>query len=230
MRLRIGAKEAGWRRRRTPSRGAGRWTPRVEANPWPSGLRSAPTSLLLVLLAAVAAAAALASSAVVATSRRVGAAGTGGSSRRRGRAAEARAACSSRGAGCKKSTLGGHLGLVRQSELLEDEHIARRRERRQGRRVGDVIRGVGEARVEDELRLRDGVADIAERVGECLHALAVLGNREITLRHRVELVAEEDGALSLVHLEQVLDGDPKIARGLVWFHGEVEDVISDGAE
>ena len=81
-------------------------------------------------------------------------------------------------------------------------------------RVGDVVSSAGEARIEaaqeieDKLRVGDGTADVAERIGGGLHLLAVLVDGGVTLGHGVELVTQEDGTQGLVGLEEALDGDP----------------------
>ena len=54
------------------------------------------------------------------------------------------------------------------------------------------------------------MANVTQGVGGGLHLLAVRINGEITLGHGVELVAEEDGAGSLVRLKESVDGDPKL--------------------
>ena len=42
-------------------------------------------------------------------------------------------------------------------------------------------------------------------------------------------MTQVDGAGSIVRLEVIFDGAPKLARRLVWRHGEVEDGLGDGA-
>ena len=103
-------------------------------------------------------------------------------------------------------------------------------------RISDVIGSTSEAgieaaqEVEDGLRVGDGAADIAERIGGGLHALGIVVDGRITLGHGVELVTQEDGARSLVGLEEVLDGDPELARSLVWRRSKAEDVRSSGSK
>jgi len=41
-------------------------------------------------------------------------------------------------------------------------------------------------------------------------------------------MTQVDGAGSIVRLEVIFDGAPKLARRLVWRHGEVEDGVGDG--
>ena len=102
--------------------------------------------------------------------------------------------------------------------------------------VIDVVRSAGEARieaaqeVEDELRFGDGTADVAERIGGGLHLLAVLVDGGVALGHGVELVTQEDGTWGLVGVEETLDGDLELVRGLVRCRSEAEDVGPDSAE
>jgi hypothetical protein len=63
------------------------------------------------------------------------------------------------------------------------------------------------------------VADIIERISGCLCRLAIVIDGEVTLSHGVELVTEEDGAGSLVCVEEGprwlsrVDGSSGPARG-----------------
>ena len=54
-------------------------------------------------------------------------------------------------------------------------------------------------------------------------------DRHIPLSYCVERMTQEDGTRSFVRLEVVGDGDPKVPCCLVGGHGEVEDVLGDGA-
>jgi len=118
-------------------------SPRVEANPWASGLdfraRSSLGTLARLLLFATAstivAAAALALATVVGLRRGRGrrAAGCRGAGRRHGGS---------------EGGVGGNLVVVGEAEFLQAEHVHRLGEGRQWPRVGDDIDGVGEARVD----------------------------------------------------------------------------------
>jgi hypothetical protein len=98
----------------------------------------------------------------------------------------------------------GHLVLVHQPQFLEDKHVTGLSEGREHGGVGDVVGRVGVAgvdaakKVEDELRVQDEVADVAERARHGLHAPAKLGDGGFTLLHGMELVVEEDGVRLLV--------------------------------
>jgi len=80
--------------------------------------------------------------------------------------------------------LGGDSALVGKTKLLEDELLASGGKVRQRVRVSDVVSSAGEARIEaaqeieDKLRVGDGRADVAERIGGGLHLLAVLVDGE----------------------------------------------------
>jgi hypothetical protein len=102
---------------------------------------------------------------------------------------------------------------------------------------GDVIGGAGvllvqpAEKVEDELRLVDGMADVAELFGGGLDAETVVVNGGISLSHGVKLVTQEDGPLRLVHLEEAINGDPELASSLGGGgRGHVEDGLGDRAE
>jgi hypothetical protein len=93
-------------------------------------------------------------------------------------------------------------------------------ERGKKSRIGDVVGGVRDARVEaaqegkDELRVLHGMADVAEGGSLGLQALAVCRDGGVALHHGVELV-EEDGAWLLVGVEDPLDGHSEITGGQV---------------
>ena len=132
--------------------------------------------------------------------------------------------------------LGCHGAFVGKAELLQDKLFAGGGEVRQRVRIGDVVGGAGEARVEaaqeveDELRVGDDAADITKRVGGGLHLLGIVVDRGVALGHQVELVAQEDGARGLVGLEETPDGQPEGMRGLIWRRRQAEDIWPDRAK
>jgi hypothetical protein len=142
------------------------------------------------------------------------------------------------GARCgEEGNASSDLVFIRQAELLEDELVAGLREGGEDDGIGDVVRGSGEVginaaeEVEGELRLLDAVADIAEGVGHHLHALAVLEDGRIALRHGMELVTEEDRPWIFVGAEEGFDGHLEVAGGLILaLHGEIKDGVIDEAE
>ena len=102
--------------------------------------------------------------------------------------------------------------------------------------VGDVVGGVGEARIEatqkgeDELRVLDRMADVAKSGGLDLQPLAVRRYGAVTLHHGVKFIEEEDGAWLPVGAEDPFNGHPQITGGGIGtVHGEVEDGVVDGA-
>lgn len=131
----------------------------------------------------------------------------------------------------------GSTGLlfILQPQFLEEKLMASGGEG-EGLLPGDVV---GDRRVdlvdaaqkvEDEVALEDGLANVAQFVGLRLHADAVVVDGGIPLNHRVELVIEEDGTRRFVRLEHVVDGLPQRAcRLLIVGHGEVEDGVGGGA-
>ena len=68
------------------------------------------------------------------------------------------------------------------------------------------------------------MADFPEGIGGVLHPLGVGVDGEVALGHAVEFLPKNDSARLFVRLEQGLDGDEQIR-----FHGEVENLIIDGA-
>lgn len=140
-------------------------------------------------------------------------------------------------AACRdESGLRLNFGVVGQMEFLENKGVPRRGERREDRSTCDVVCRTGEVgvdaaqKVENQLRLRDGVPDVAKGIGCRLHALAVGSDGEIALDHGVELMMKKDCTWFLVRLKEVGDGEPEGASRLIRFHGEVEDVVGDRAE
>ena len=98
--------------------------------------------------------------------------------------------------------------------------------------MGDVVCNVGEMRLdaaeeaEHQLRVRDTMVDIAELVGEGLHALPEVKDGAITLHHGVEFMVEEDGTRFLICTKEAFNGEPDIPRGLVVvFHGEIRNGV-----
>ena len=93
--------------------------------------------------------------------------------------------------------------------------------------VGDVVGGVGEARIEatqkgdDELRDLDRMADVAKSGGLGLQPLAVRRDGAVTLHHGVKFVEEEDDAWSRLarkipsmatHRSRAVGSAPSMAR------------------
>lgn len=75
-----------------------------------------------------------------------------------------------------------------------------------------VLRVETTKHVEHLTWLRDGLADVAEVVGEGLELGAVVGDGHVTLVEVAELCLIEDGALELVVVVQVGDGRPEGER------------------
>jgi hypothetical protein len=76
--------------------------------------------------------------------------------------------------------------------------------------------------------LVDGLADVAECVGELLEPAGVLSHVHVSLDEVAELGLQVDSAVELVVAELVLDGDPD---GVGSWHGDAddgEDVFGDG--
>ena len=75
------------------------------------------------------------------------------------------------------------------SQLFEQQGVARRGEGGQNGGAGDVVGGARKTRVEptqqveEKLRFGYGVADVAEGIGSSLHLLTIIGNGHVTLRH-----------------------------------------------
>ena len=73
------------------------------------------------------------------------------------------------------------------------------------------------------------MVDFPEGIGNVLHPLGVGVDGEVALGHAVEFLPEDNSARLLARLEQGLDGDEQGTRILIRFHGEVENLIIDGA-
>jgi hypothetical protein len=100
--------------------------------------------------------------------------------------ARAGAARPSRG---EEGGAGHRLVIVGETELLERQHVMSPGKCGKDGGVGDVVGGVGEARVEaaqkgeDELRVRHRMADVAKSGGLDLQSLAVRRRASSTRRH-----------------------------------------------
>lgn len=217
------------------------WTPRLLVCPGgPGGVaepgsrrwcsRLGGTTLALLLPTAIAAALPATATARTASGAALMTALMTGDEAAAGDSAAAKAA---RGV---ERRLGRHRALVGEAEFLQNELLAGGGEVRQRVRIGDVVGGAGEAgieaaqEVEDELRVGDDAADIAERVGGGLHPLGVVVDGGVALGHGVELVTQEDGTRGLVGLEEAPDGDPERARSLIWRRRQADDIRPDRAE
>ena len=100
---------------------------------------------------------------------------------------------------------------IGEPKLLEGQHVVGALEVGEDSGVGDVVRGVGEALIDDaeevehELRLGDAMANVAEGVGGFLHLLGVVRDGGVALLDGVELVREEDCARLLVGAVEALN-------------------------
>jgi hypothetical protein len=181
-------------------------------------LRGAALALLLPAATLPTVAAAARAATIVALVAGEAAAGGAGDS------AAASAACG------VEHRLGCHGAFVGKAELLQDKLLVCGSEVRRWVRIGDVVGGAGEAMVEDELRVGDDAADITKRVSGGLHLLGIVFDGGVALGHRVELVAQEDGARGLVVLEEAPDGQPEGTRGLIWRRHQAEDIWPNSAK
>jgi hypothetical protein len=82
--------------------------------------------------------------------------------------------------------------------------------------------------VGDKSLVGDGGADITEGIEEGLEAMAIGGDAKVALRDGAELCLGVDGACHLVVEEEVGDERPRLLRGLVFRHDDVEDLVGDG--
>jgi len=114
---------------------------------------------------------------------------------------------------------GLRLVIVLQLEFLKGEEGARALEgvgRAPGgdHRLDVAVPGVEPAeKVEHLARFRDGLADVTKFVGETLEMGAVLVDAGVALRDGPQLGLEEDSAVHLVVVEEILDGAPEGERG-----------------
>lgn len=99
---------------------------------------------------------------------------------------------------------------------------------------GKEVRLGGEAgtettdEVEDECAVGDGLAEVAEGVGESLEATAVLRHRHVALIETAKFGLEVDDASLLVVSEKVLRSKPQSVSALLGLHDDVQDVVGDG--
>jgi hypothetical protein len=143
-----------------------------------------------------------------------------------------------RGGSSSEGHFRNDLGLIGEHGLLESEHGACLAEGRERGRVGDVVGGDEEhgveARdeIEDELSVRNGVADVAKRVSGGLDTLAVVGDGGVPLNKSMKLIAKVDHARLRVVVEEVKDHGIEGAGGLIIVvHGEGEDkIVNRGVE
>nr|XP_051190144.1 uncharacterized protein LOC127303450 [Lolium perenne] len=82
---------------------------------------------------------------------------------------------------------------------------------------------------EDEGLVGDGLADVAEGVGEGLQLGAVVADGEIPLWGVAEVGLQLNGVVLLVVAEEVLNGVPDDARRGARAHDDAEEVDGDGA-
>jgi hypothetical protein len=76
--------------------------------------------------------------------------------------------------------------------------------------------------------LGDGVADVAQVVGELLELVVVVRDGQIPLDNIAELNFEKNGALQFVVAEEVLDVRPNGEGRSIGLVDEVEDILGDG--
>jgi hypothetical protein len=72
------------------------------------------------------------------------------------------------------------------------------------------------------------MANIAQGIGDDLHAVVIVIDGEVPLPHRGELLVQEDGAGLLVRQEEALDGDLELAHRLFAINGKVLDIRASG--
>jgi hypothetical protein len=209
----------------------------VEADPWPlwrlrsrvTGRGGITTFAIATTVPVVAVVVASTASTMATTAVAPTLIGTGGTST----VAVTVRAWRHRGGGYE-GRLRDDLGFIGDHGLLEGKHRVRPAEGREWSGVDDVVSGDRELgvqtahEVEDELRLRDGVTDIAKRVSEGLHALTVVSDRGVTLNKSMKLVVEVDRARLLIVVEEIEDGGVKgTSRLIIGTHGEGEDGVFD---
>jgi len=76
--------------------------------------------------------------------------------------------------------------------------------------------------------LGDGVADVAQAIGELLQLGAVVRDAEVALNDAAELGLKENRALHLIVAEEALDVRPDGERRGIGLVDEVEDALVDG--
>ena len=91
-----------------------------------------------------------------------------------------------------------------------------------------VLGGEAADQVQNLAWFRDGLADVAEGVGELLEPGGVLADRHVSLVEAAELRLKVDRTVELVVAEHVVDALPDLVRGGVGGASEVEDIPGHG--
>jgi hypothetical protein len=131
------------------------------------------------------------------------------------------------GVGC----IGGGVRLL---HLFHEKHASSAEEG--GQRIHHEDDGGGRGKlwaeavqcVEDECMGRHGRVVVGEGVCKLLLAAAVVGDGGGDLDQLTEVIVEVDGFAGLVSGEELVDGEPQLARGLVLGEDHVSDVLIDG--
>lgn len=76
----------------------------------------------------------------------------------------------------------------------------------------------------------DGLAEVAEILGELFVAEAILGNGKITLGERAELLVCVEGTRRTILEELRFDGEPQNTGSGTTLRHRVSEVVGDGAE
>ena len=127
---------------------------------------------------------------------------------------------------------GLRLVVLVQLQLFEEEVGARTHE---GVRLGgehrlDMAKFLVQAakQIQHLAGLGDGVADVAQAIGELLQLGAVVRDAEVALNDAAELGLKENRALHLIVAEEALDVRPDGERRGIGLVDEVEDALVDG--
>ena len=96
--------------------------------------------------------------------------------------------------------------------------------------AADAKRGTGPRKVvEDERQIRDGRVIVSEGIGEVLLTAVVTVERRGSLHKLAEVVVEVDHHAGLVGGEELTDGEPELACGLVPSEHHVGDIFVDAS-
>lgn len=138
-------------------------------------------------------------------------------------------------AACPECCGGGVGGVRLVLAFFEGESRARLEEAREGdlkrkkrTQVAKLVVKPAKNR-QDESLVGDWLVDIAQRIGQGLELGAVVVHAHVALRSVAELGVEGEGAASLVVAEEVVDGEPNLARGGAGGHDDAEQLRGDGA-
>jgi hypothetical protein len=138
-------------------------------------------------------------------------------------------------AACPECCGGGVGGVRLVLAFFEGESRARLEEAREGdlkrkkrTQMAKLVVKPAKNR-EDKGLVGDRLVDVTQRIGQGLEIGAIVVHAHVALRSVAELGVEDDGATLLVVTEEVVDGEPNLAREGARGHDDAEQLGGDRA-